>query len=462
MIEHVEYKGTWWNPISTEVIYSGLYTFQKEFGSKLFLEGVFDEPCDVIQGISNNGKKITLLNAFNTKTTRSFSPSSSDGSSEIYAQTAFIGAHLKNDSKFEKVYFRTELLDEWVNVSGFKIEEKFAPISIQISYTAPPPILLYTSEEYEISLIFQQTFPSHNYVQKEAKIVQEVYFEINFLQDSDYKKAQKIIHRLQNFISLATLKPLMPLKIFGYSKESVFSFQEQQIPNEIDILYTSITDYKKFDVLPPNMLFTFSHIAHSPQSFFEQWFRIADTLSPVFDLYFADIYQPATYLEKRFLSLVQALESYHRRTATNEILSKADHKKRCNEILTAIPESHKDWLNSILHYSNEIRFAQRMEELFEQYSYLLSPFIAKEEFVKLSKDTRNYHTHYDQSLEKKTAKGSNLIKLIEIQKTLLTLSLLGELGFSSQDLYAFFDKFDIHRMVFFEYDKAKQGQAELT
>ncbi len=66
---------------------------------------------------------------------------------------------------------------------------------------------------------------------------------------------------------------------------------------------------------------------------------------------------------------------------------------------------------------------------------LLEPFVevfggeaTVELMVKDTKNTRNYHAHYDEKGEKKALKGAALVALVLRLQVLFTLCLLGRLG----------------------------------
>lgn len=56
------------------------------------------------------------------------------------------------------------------------------------------------------------------------------------------------------------------------------------------------------------------------------------------------------YLEQRFLSLVQAVESYHRRTRINNEIDPEDHKKRVNAVIESVDDQYKKWIEGRLGY----------------------------------------------------------------------------------------------------------------
>ena len=77
---------------------------------------------------------------------------------------------------------------------------------------------------------------------------------------------------------------------------------------------------------PYDMLFTFKDISDRFEILLKNWFEKADTLGPVYDLYFGTLYNPRMYLQHQFLSLIQAIEVYHRRKFEGKYLSDDDYE----------------------------------------------------------------------------------------------------------------------------------------
>ena len=59
-----------------------------------------------------------------------------------------------------------------------------------------------------------------------------------------------------------------------------------------------------------------------------RWLEKSEVLGPVYRLYFGTVYNPQAFLEQQVLSLVQALEVYHRRIMTTPELPAEEHERR--------------------------------------------------------------------------------------------------------------------------------------
>ena len=453
-MEEIKYKGIWWLPSEKEYQIQGVLSYTKEEGTYLQLDGFLGESdtYDLIHGFSNIGEKITLQDAFIVTKQKRYGTGLDE--CKIFANKLFIGAWLENKTKFNKLLFRTNLLDEWVDKSGFDID--FVDFYRQnkpgkISYKLPDPIELYSSDKINIKIIITAKTPALSLVQTEAIIQQRAFFEVNFVEKNDFNSLYNILYQLRNFISLGTLKPVIPIEVYCYSNEHLEAIGKTEYPSKISIYLRWIGNFRDYDVIPQNMLFTLQDILPSSTEKLNWWLVKHEELSPVFDLFFSIIYSPPSYQETEFLSLIQAVEAYHRRTHKNFDLNEDQHEERVSSIINAIPVQYKKWLKYRLRYSNEPTLMSRLKELFDEFNGILSNFIKREEFVNLSVITRNYLIHFDKPLENSRASGPKFTFLIELYNCLLLLCLLTATGFSQQEIKKMSQKFDIHRLKIFKF-----------
>lgn len=192
-------------------------------------------------------------------------------------------------------------------------------------------------------------------------------------------------------------------------------------------------------VHPAEMLFTLGDIDGDFGRFLNNWFGKAERLGSVYDLYFATAYGCAAYMDDRFLSLVQAVEAYHRRALGTTELPEEEHEKRPEEVLSAAPDAHKDWLRGKLAYSNEPGLRKRLAEILCGDPEVMKPIFEvsskkRDGFMYKDVETRNYLTHYDQGKKGTAATGRELHELTERLKSVLEACLVQEVGFEGERL----------------------------
>lgn len=339
MIAEFQYKGIWWLPDNSEEKISGTLRFTPGEGAVLDLMGSFKGPFEeiksttsdgsitkeggpltdkpfepeIILGTSSDGKEITLHKCFQTNRSYSFPgfPTSS-----FYANIVFIGAHFQNADaiKFKSISVHYLHLDEWVNISGFNL--KLYPNENRgvIEYKLPEPVKACIQDDYTIQIVFKAKGPSWSLVQKETSIKQKTYIKIDASEEIPYEEYTKKIYLIQNFLTLGIMEPLYPLAIEGTTEANKLMIKDVIHYPPVDIFHTSIyIPTKTKPLLPQRMLFIFSDISERFENFLQNWFGKAELLEPVYDLFFGTLYSPSMYLEFQFLSLIQAIESFHRR-----------------------------------------------------------------------------------------------------------------------------------------------------
>jgi hypothetical protein len=227
---------------------------------------------------------------------------------------------------------------------------------------------------------FRYTETSLSFVQKEATIKQKIEIKIETSEDKSYEDYRKIIHHIQNFLSLVIMESVHPLSILGLAEVNKEMIQDKVTYQLVEV-FCRLSDIPKGHkpLRPVDMLFTFEDISDKFETFLRNWFEKADSLEPIYDLYFGTLYNPRMYLEHRFLSLIQAIESFHQRTYGGEYLSDKDYKVVYDALVTAIPEEVgsdlKDRLKEYLKYGNEFSLRRRMKEIFDNYQEILDRFI---------------------------------------------------------------------------------------
>lgn len=434
-----EYEGLWWLPSNPEQKVSGTLRFSFNDGATLDLIGSFKSVNDlkellnpeIILGISSNGKNITLY-----KCLESSSQFSAPGllTSSFKASVILVNAHFKKneDMLFEELAINYSNLDNWANISGFDIKYPSNQKGTLIKYTVPSPVEVEINPELKISFDVHVDYPARSIVQKKACIKQKIFLTIKPSNPQYLEKYWKIAGLVRNYLALGVMEPVYPLVIEGKTQGVKMDLGNGKFfypPVSIFFAQPDIRLHKEKQ--PLNMLFTLQDIREILELTIKNWFEKEEVLKPIYDLYFGTLYNPRMYVHHRFLSLVQAVESYHRRKWSNQEIKPEEHKIRIKEILESIPKKYKNWLKWKLKYSNEPSLQNRLNEILTKHSKILSGILDKSSFIEKTVNTRNYLTHYDPELKEKSVDGIELYYIAEKLKLILTICFLKELGFSS-------------------------------
>jgi len=453
----IEYKGVWWLPEKPEEQIPGTLKFTPDEGAILELAGSFKDisfkdienmdkmlKSEIILGVSADGEKITLYKCFESDFEITVRPSFQKFPTSVFrAEFVFIGAHFQKpeDIKFKSISVHYSHLDEWVNISGFTFQYKSDTGEFLIKYKLPEPIQAKINKDCKISIDFKVTYPTRSIVQKEANIKQRTYIRIEHSIEKSLDEYLNIMRHIQNFLSLGVTEPVYPSKITGITEANKHTITDNPYISPVEIYYR-LPEISRAPrtVYPHNMLFTFKDISDRFEMFLKNWFEKANTLEPVYDLYFGPLYNPRMYLRHQFLSLIQALEAYHRRNFEGKYLPDDDYgrvRKKLEEFIDGlrIDSSFKNALKNKLKYGNEYSLRKRLKEIFRQYKEITDNFITnKDVFINKVVEIRNYLTHYDKNSREIAVDKKQLYHITQQLKIVIVICLLSELGFNFKEI----------------------------
>lgn len=319
---------------------------------------------------------------------------------------------------------------------------------IFIKYKIPEDVTITLDENYDLAITHSSEGPNLRMVQTQSCIKQTTYIKISSKSETPISKYYDVITNFRNFLSFGVGRPIYPLTIYGESEEHVSIYGNIKMCDKIDIYYNrgDLPDEIE-SIIPPEMFFTFKDVSELFELFIRNWFIRSEVLSPVFDLYFSSVYTPKIYTNTRFLIAVQAIESYHRR---NETTKKFDvpleeHNQRMTDIISSAPIEHRRWLSYKLKYSNEVYLSKRLIEILSHQTNTAEMYIGdrskQTDFITKVVATRHYLTHFDKDQEAKSAKGEELLILIEKLKMIIKACLLKEIGISQSEIKTIMEKY---------------------
>lgn len=350
---------------------------------------------------------------------------------------AVLGASFGSDEEIQlnSLRFSIEGIDEWVGISGIKIDPNIENRTTTVTYEPPAEISLTLQNGMRLLITFTWNY-SMSPDAKEARVTQRTYFRLVSDEKKELREFLSASYRLTNFLCFAIDQTvtLENLQATNEDKRLVGEDNPAML-QPIRIYYRSLPfskDEPKID--PHEMLFRFSQIRDNAQCIFNNWFRAYERMEPAMNLYFSDMNIPSVYLEGKFLTLAQALETYHRRTSNTKPMNKETFERMVTELLNLCPKEYRKWLEKRLEHGNEITLAKRLREIIEPYKGHLGNYSKRERLIRDIVNTRNYLTHYDESLKDKAASGENLWLLYDQMVALFQLCLLRELGFTEQEI----------------------------
>ncbi|WP_152416120.1 ApeA N-terminal domain 1-containing protein [Halococcus hamelinensis] len=445
MIEEREYWGYWWLPENPDEKVGGIASFSPSDGVSLELFSALNDDTrymgsgtvyrpDFIHGITTDGEKITLKNCIRGNYSMSSSQGIGATSSTYQAIALLSGAHFTEQINFDRFRVQFPLLTKWSGVTGVSYSgsvleggEVSAGDTFEITYEFPESITA-DLDDVELKLIFNADFNMSQV--GGASIDEDVYFDI--VPDSgqmSYDTSFNYSRMLQDFITLATGKEVQSSMMIGRLERD-----ERPGYDDVEILFSTSGDLKLPDSLHPlKANFVLADITEDFSEVMNNWFEHYKELEPVYNLYFSIQYNSEMYLQNQFLSLTQAIETYHRREIGGQYLSDDEFEEFYDELCENIPdrfdESFQDHLErGTFRYANEYSLRKRLSQLVSEQENIFEELhmdiaASVNEIV----NTRNYLTHYDESISPR-ADTDELHPLILRLRAILEAVLLSNLG----------------------------------
>ncbi|PJD97688.1 MAG: hypothetical protein CK427_17270 [Leptospira sp.] len=455
------HKGYWWVPSKKEEKIPGILTINKKESIQLELIGsfnnegfqaLFESEYEIINGYTSEGNSISLL--YNHIVNRSFSlpgiPLITIESSYV-----FIGFHYESIDQFHFQTISVEYtnINEWIWINGFKIDTSLETKKTSIHYELPKQILISDIDNFDITVNFRSKSSGYNLIQTEAYIKQDIDIIFSKVVDTKLNDFEVKIFEIQNFLTLAMNNPVHKIKYIGRSSVSKKCIGDKEYFETIEIYFRNSLPTKIKEINPDRMLFTFPYLNGNLGNLLKKWNHNYKIIDSVLNLFFATIKNKDLSVENKFLNLMQALESYHRKMIGGNFIDKKIYKKKIYPIISnAIPDNlENDFIESLknkLTHGYEYPLRKKIKELFLIKDDLLKIIISDEvNFIKQCVESRNYYTHYDEKTKNVKA-GIELYFLSEKIIIILKALFLSDLGFTKDQINKIYlNNPDIHQII---------------
>lgn len=449
--EVIEEVGYFWLPSTPGSKIPGTLHISEQGKVTLSAMGLFGDPAEAskantsfkrIVGLINN-QYVTLDSCRYKKNGGSFGGISK---SIINASVAYLGVAYNDEEtvSFSKVDLSVEGLDEWLFITGLQIEHNFEELSANISYKPPKKISIRLPEDIELAFAFSWSVSGGGTDFKEAKIKQDACMSLISSSSLPLKAFLSIISKLTNFLCFAIDKTVRLEFITGFSPNVTRQRKDadnEQVP--IKVYFESVPyDETTRKIYWNDMLFRYDQVKDQLEEILAKWFSNYETSEPAFNLYFAYKSGAQRYIDGRFLSLAQGIETLHRRNSSKTVMPPDEFTKLIQQLLESCPNDKKEWFKNRIAYGNEISLRQRLVEMIEPFQSLYGSKQEVSAFINRVVDTRNYLTHYDQRSSDRLISGIEFWRLCMKLEVLFQLHFLRLMGLSNQFITSIVDAVD--------------------
>lgn len=441
--EKLSIKGIWFVPSTPENRLAGELCYDPEAGSKLTLYGSFsdnlitiDDSQKVIIGLVEGSRYVTLFDTFQIRRESVTFRRDTELSTPIctycvnfFALDCYVDSWDSLLVSSVKIHYRN--LEEWVGVTGFEFDDLMEDCKkneVDVKYVYREPISFSLPYEGVLArfLFTLQPF-SYEVFPKSVHLEHSTYLLITSSQPKNLSDFQEYIYRMQALIIIAlyqdTFVDLFEFQLERNEKWSRFYFHQ----GKRDI--KPLRDFRR-------MLFTFQSVRDRFDKFVSDWFSLCDSLDNILPLFIDQFINESRFDANKFLNIAQAAESLHSILYNHLRLPKDEYKKKLNEIVTSVPEEHKDFVKKKLSQANALILAERLKELVDKCPDEIKQkyFPDEKTFINQIRDSRNYYTHYDRKGKKHILENRDLMLLTERIRLVIVCNILLHLKFLSNDL----------------------------
>ncbi|HCS75871.1 MAG TPA: hypothetical protein DIW17_18615 [Clostridiales bacterium] len=386
------------------------------------LNDIHTEKIAIINGFTENGKKITLLNCSKPNQQINMPGMIVSEFSPLYI---IVGAEYSSENEIccNEVSAEFNGLETWLEIRPFQIFKIPETPEIHLNYSIPQK-QSWKLQNCEIGFDFQADIKSNSYSEFNILQSQKIYFTGNNMSFDD------LLNKVYDFASFLTLcmgTKTIPMKMCGMDNNG----------QRIQIIENTTLNSNLSTKLKPLLFITYTDIRESFGVCIENWYSKKELLMPVIQR-FVEIHEASHNIVSSFLKIVQALETFSRRMRHETVLPAEEHEQRLGRILGYVSDKKDyEWLSKVFETPilNEPSFQSRITKLLKETAFAFS--VSKGAFAKLAykiATTRNYYTHFNESLVDKIFSDHDMFYTIIICKFVIRVLLMKELGIREEQI----------------------------
>jgi len=311
-----------------------------------------------------------------------------------------------------------------------RVEEE--GVAYHISKFKMPDIIEVRAENINMDISYSYSTSSGSFLEDVQKT--NAWINIKFDEASELKEIYAKLQKIYDFISLGIGDRI---NIRNIKAKADYLKDEYSVINIYYITY--INEEKQHH--PFFMIYSYRDIENSFEDIMNNWFIFTNKYKPTYELFFSTFKNPYTLPIDEFLSLVQALESYHSMKDENDnVMDVETYQVILDSVKNIITKSkgsreEKQFILSRTNFWNRKSLRRRLKELYDSHRDELDMFIDdKNSFIDLIVNTRNFYTHYNPSLEKKIIESDHLPMFSQKIKWMLLIIILKEIGFNKDQV----------------------------
>ena len=438
-------KGHWWLPNSERRVAGELHYDEESISLSLF-SGLTDAIADslfsanpeetnhaIVYGESQDNVRITVLRLFYTKwtpdiTTLAIRPGTKVAirSATLRCGTFIEGAHLQPDElQFRTCRIEVPNINSWLGVSPFKVDIAPTLEKISLHYTSPNNETLNLNGQQICVRFIHSVAPPGSPYNLAPTISYLPQMEIESPKPLPLSQLLDHSHDIVSLLSMVYGGPVASTELLLFQDEDEFEPLSIFFPRH----KVSPKEYTAHDFLIRR-----KDIDEVLKEVFENWLGANENLKRARRMLLSSERRPSSFIELRFLPLVQAAEVLSNEAPQTTIVNVDEFREIRNRMLDSVPDdippelthSIKNSLQWANGRSLRGKIRSLLSELQDETCNLFS--VDKERFIAGVVRTRNYYTHYAAKSREKILNGMELHWAIQKLSLMIRIVLLVRAG----------------------------------
>ncbi|WP_312909296.1 HEPN domain-containing protein [Natronosalvus caseinilyticus] len=491
-MQSVEFEGYWWPPGEHENRVGGVLSYEPESGATLNLFESFEsgvlltrerehEAHSRLYGLSKEGDLLTLVDSHRDGFSSTQTVAGNVSYSTYQPRYVLDGIHVPQNKNISFTRLTTSFpgIEEWTQHIPSSDVDGVPGRTVEIVVDNPDPI---EAKTVEYTLTLSSSFKTSRSRGETPSVPNETRFHLYPKHPAiTLSRLRDYIYSLRGLLTIATNHPIEPRYVQARTPDSGFT--------TIDVYYGNPSFGQPGSPGITNLNFRLPDIPNGFSGLIERWFGLRQDTKSAIDLFLGTQYNPNMYRENIFLSLTQAIESYHRRRYQDEYMDSQKYESgvypdvmdfirgdlndvyddpsmfhgnslsqsQVQQLKTMsdahdIPNDLGNVLDSAIKYANEYSLRKRFKELVnDEFHSILTglPHSAVGQIHPIV-ETRNHHTHQLKGEQKDPAiaEGADLTRLTWSLEQLLEVAFLAEIGVSeSQIRNTLYDRYKQYRVL---------------
>ena len=393
--------------------------FERKTGKYPLIHGIVnDSPC---------GRAFTLVDCFRTKRTVRMPGFATEEirANQAYAGSAFLS---EDDLLFDSASLELSALDSWIRTTGLSINSATEAQGSQVQYFRPDSVS-FGLDAQTLKIDFwpfvSVSFRSYHLDEKVGVVID------NLGGVSSKEVFQQYIYPLQNFFTFATDHPNELDSVVFYNSGLKSAETERRSPIHFLAQPIYLVEEPKKTLAANDMLYTYEDVKGYLPSVFRKWFEFAQEFKPFCQSFFGLIYAPGSFVDRRFVSLIEAMILFFRGLGIHDpsLPPALDEAARTIQARYWKGKNLR-WLADVMPTVADVSLPWTLASTLDDHRDLMAPLIGNdvEQFVDHVLITRKYCQYRDSALQANVAHGAELYWLTEKLKVLVKILILERLG----------------------------------